>query len=158
LDNLLKLSQSKPPKPLILVTKPIFFQNAIDFYLNNDKSNLISGIVLLKSNSEEDMLQYPDGYSDDKPIPNSNFGYDVDQSPNWNSNGSSNQFTHFKIPIYLVYNRTEIEIIIKFYNQFNLNYFANLLNTTANDNITIDLLLGSFFHFQYKFIEIVYLN
>jgi hypothetical protein len=139
MDDLLRLNQIKPSRPLILVTRPQQFQNCVDFHLNSDKNNLVNGIVLLKSTTEDDK---PDGYSDDKPVPNANFGYDVDQSPNWNPTGSSNQFIHFKIPIYLVYNKVEIETIIEFYNKFNSNYFLNLANGTSSSNNTGDLLLG----------------
>jgi hypothetical protein len=143
-NDLAKLNGVKPSNQLILVTRPQYFQAAVDFHLNADKNKIINGIVLMNSNSEStsEYQKTPDAsYSDDRQIPNFKFDYQADQNPTWNVNGSSNQFIQFKIPIYLVYNETEINTIIKFYNKFNSNYFAKLLNNT-NNNATSDLLLG----------------
>ena len=141
LTNLNSININEISKKLIIITVPSMFTHVVDYYLNVDalkKSNemKINGIVLLSSDDDYDS----EGYSDDSLKPNNMFSYYNDKpqfnnSINWNKYGSSYIFDSFKIPLYLVYDSTDIKTIIDCYESFNRALLLSNTQSMSNQRL-----------------------
>jgi hypothetical protein len=145
-NRLTALTEEFNSYKLIIVTLPHMFPDVVDFHLQNDKNNLINGIVLIatETQSEDDEI---DAYSDDLQSPNYLFSlYSKNKQYekfDWNTKGKEFFFNNFEIPFYVI--TQPDDAIIPFaecYDKFNKQIFEKLDTLPDITISTTDLLCG----------------
>lgn len=143
ISNLNNINLIDAKKLILIALNSNIFKQIVDYYISKkDTKQLINGIVLISL--DDDSTFY--SYSDDNQKPNEQFSFYNDRPTynaiNWNSAGTSYMFNKFKVPVYLITNQTESNLILDCYNRYNKDIFSS--NTTqATINIkTTDKLCG----------------
>ena len=122
-------------RDLIVITSPRFFLDVMDFYLKYRVSSKINGIVLNIGNNSE-----TGEYSDDSKSPNNKFGI-YSNAPEWNSFGKNYNFEKYDIPIYVITNQNDANVVFyDCYEKFNKKIFQTV--DTAFNIASSDLLCG----------------